>query len=309
MSARVADTVGSILADAAVALRRAGVEEPRRRARQLVAGLLELSSGELVSHPEREIAAVEGERLRRSLARMVGGQPLSRILGWREFWGLRFALSPETLDPRPDSETLVEAVLGRIGDRDAPLAILDLGTGTGCLLLALLSEFPAASGIGIDLSAGAAATARRNAEALGLCHRARFAVGNWASALSGQFDVIVANPPYIARAALADLPSEVGGYDPLAALDGGEDGLAAYRQIAGQMPRLLAAGGIIAAEIGFGQAAAAAEIFAAAGLLIEGIDRDLAEVERCVVAHIGEGVPAIGSARRQKNLGMCRGRV
>jgi release factor glutamine methyltransferase len=301
--------LGSILAEAAAALRAAGIDEPRRRARRLVAGLLEMSQSELVSHPEREIAAGEGERLRRSLARMVRGEPLSRILGWREFWGLRFALSPDTLDPRPDSETLVEAVLARIGERAAPLSVLDLGTGTGCLLLALLSELPAASGIGIDLAKGAAATARRNAEALGLGHRARFAVGRWGSALSGEFDVIVANPPYVARAELACLPPEVVRYDPRSALDGGEDGLAAYRQIAGQMPRLLAAGGIIAAEVGFGQAAAAAEIFAAAGLSIDGIDCDFAEVERCVVARKGEAAQAAASSRGQKNLGMCGGRV
>ncbi len=308
MSVRVTDTLGSILAEAAAALSRAGADEPRRRARRLVAGLLELSPGELVSHPEREIAAAEGVRLRGSLARMARGEPLSRILGWREFWGLRFALSPDTLDPRPESETVVEAVLARIDDRAAPLTILDLGTGTGCLLLALLSEFPAASGIGIDLFAGAAATARRNAEALGLERRARFAVGSWGSAVSGRFNVIIANPPYIARAALAGLPPEVGRYDPQPALDGGEDGLAAYRQIAREMPELLAGDGMIAAEVGFGQAAAAAEIFVAAGLLIDRIERDLAGVERCVVARIGESGRAVASSRGQKNLGMCHGR-
>ena len=237
-----------MLAEAAAVLRMAGIDEPRRRARWLLAGLLELSPSELVSHPEREIEAVEGLRLRRSLARMVRGEPLSRILGWREFWGLDFALSPDTLDPRPESETMVEAVLARIGERAAPLTILDLGTGTGCLLLALLSEFPAASGIGIDLSAGAAATARRNAEALGLGHRARFAVGSWGSALSARFDVIVANPPYIARAALAGLAPEVVRYDPRLALDGGDDGLAAYRQIAAEMPERLAGDGVFAAR-------------------------------------------------------------
>ena len=298
-----------MLAEAAAALRMGGIDEPRRRARRLLAGLLELSPTELLSHLEREIEAVEGERLRGSLARMVRGEPLSRILGWREFWGLRFALSADTLDPRPESETIVEAVLARIGDRGAPLAFLDLGTGTGCLLLALLSEFPAASGIGIDLSEGAAATARRNAEVLGLGHRARFFVGSWGSALSGRFDVIVANPPYIARAALAGLPPEVVRYDPRAALDGGDDGLAAYRRIAAEAPERLAGDGILAVEVGFGQATAAAEIFAAAGLLIDGTERDLAGVERCIVARMGESGRAGPSARSQKNLGMCSGRV
>ena len=170
---------------------------------------------------------------------MLAREPLSRIIGRREFWGLEFLLSADTLDPRPESETVIEAILARLPDRDRAYRFLDLGTGTGCLLLALLSEYPAASGIGIDIAPGAARTARDNAERLGIGGRAQFAVGSWAAALTGRFDAVVANPPYIEHAAIADLPREVRQYDPIRALDGGADGLAAYRAIAADLQRLL----------------------------------------------------------------------
>jgi len=302
----VTDTLGAILAEAAAALSTAGFDEPRRRARRLVAGSLGLSPTELLGHPEHGLKRCEAERLRESLARVVGGEPLSRLLGRREFWGLNFALSADTLDPRPESETLVDAVLARIADRSAPLNVLDLGTGTGCLLLALLSEYRAAIGIGVDIAAGAVLTARCNAAALGLADRARFFVGDWGSALSGRFAAIVANPPYIASGELADLPPEVGRYDPRRALDGGKDGLVAYRWIAADLSALLAPGGVFAVEVGAGRALAAAAIFEDGGLIIDGIERDLAGVERCVAARLGESDRAAAPSGGQKNLGMCR---
>jgi release factor glutamine methyltransferase len=302
----VADTFGSILAEAAAALSAAGFDEPRRRARRLVAASLDLSPTELLSHPERPLERFAVERLRGSVARIVVGEPISRVVGWREFWGLRFALSADTLDPRPESETLVEAVLRRIADRCAPLNVLDLGTGTGCLLLALLSEFPAAIGIGVDIAAGAVMTARENAMVLGLAGRARFVVGDWSSALSGRFTVIVANPPYIASVALAGLAPEVRRYDPRRAVDGGEEGLAAYRRIAKDLPALLANGGIFAGEIGAGQAPPAAAMLKAGGLSIDGIERDLAGIERCIVVRLDESDRGQASSTGQKDLGMCR---
>ena len=180
-------------------------------------------------------------------------------------------------------------MLARLAERTARLDLLDLGTGTGCLLLALLSEFPAAFGIGVDVSAGAAATARGNAAALGLAGRARFLVGEWGAALSARFTAIVANPPYIATPALAALPLEVRRHDPPRALDGGADGLDAYRRIAAGLPALLMPGGLFATEIGAGQAVAVAAILQARGLVIAGIERDLAGIERCVVARLGRG--------------------
>ena len=193
-------SVGAALEHAAFALTEAGIDEPRRRARALLAAALDLSAAEIFAYPERLLTSTQQARVSVMLDRMLAHEPLSRIIGRREFWGLEFRLSADTLDPRPESETIVEAVLARLPERDRPYRFLDLGTGTGCLLLALLSEYPAASGIGIDIAPGAARTARDNAERLGIGGRAQFAVGSWAAALTGRFDAVVANPPYIERA-------------------------------------------------------------------------------------------------------------
>jgi release factor glutamine methyltransferase len=280
----VTETLGSLVAEAAAILARAGFAEPRRRARRLVASALDLAPAELLAHPERMIDEQRIDYVRLALGRTADREPLSRILGRREFWGLEFALSPETLDPRPETETVVEAVLRAGFDGEAPLRFLDLGTGTGCILLALLSEFPAAIGFGLDIASGAAKTARRNAEALGLAERARFLVGNWGVAVSGKFDVVVSNPPYIARPALSDLPREVALYDPRHAVDGGSDGLDAYRSIVPELLRLLKPGGMFACEVGFGQASAVATLLRANGLAIDGCKPDLAGIARCLVA-------------------------
>jgi len=268
-------------------------------ARRLVAASLDLTPAELVGHPERALEERQVSRVRLTLGRLVEREPLSRILRRREFWGLEFALSADTLDPRPETETVVEAVLRRVPDRGAALRFLDLGTGTGCILLALLSEFPAASGYGVDSAAGAAMTARRNAAALGLAARARFFVGDWGTAVSGRFDVIVSNPPYIVSAALAGLPREVALYDPRSALDGGADGLGCYRALAVDLSRLLGPGALFACEVGLGQTPRVAAIFRASGLAVEGCEYDLAGVERCIVAQT-DGRPA------QKFVGMRR---
>jgi release factor glutamine methyltransferase len=280
----VRETLGSLLGEVASTLSRAGFAEPRRAARRLVASTLELTPAELLSHSDQVLDQQQTGRVRLALDRMAKREPLSRILGRREFWGLEFALSADTLDPRPDTETVVEAVLRRVFDRDAPLRFLDLGTGTGCILLALLSEFPAAIGFGVDIAPGAAMIALRNAAALGLGERAHFLVGDYGTAISGRFDVIVSNPPYIASAALADLPPEVALYDPCLALDGGADGLGASRSLVADLARLLEPGGVVAIEVGFNQAPAVAAMLRAGGLAISGCERDLAGIARCVVA-------------------------
>jgi release factor glutamine methyltransferase len=176
--------------------------------------------------------------------------------------------------------------------------LLDLGTGTGCLLLAVLAEFPTASGVGVDIAEGAVRTAIRNAVCLDLADRARFFVGDWATAVSGNFDAILANPPYIAIEALALLPREVACHDPLRALDGGEDGLRSHRAIAEAAPRLLSPGGILATEIGAGQAAAVVTMMKDNGLIVDGIEKDLAGIARCVIArpapHDGHGPKKVG---------------
>jgi release factor glutamine methyltransferase len=280
----VARTTGLAVIEVAAVLVEAGFDEARRRARRLVAAALDLSPAEVLARTDRMITYDEGERVAAMLRRTLAHEPLSRILGIREFWGLEFTLSPETLDPRPETETVVDAVLARLPERARSYRFLDLGTGTGCLLLALLSEYPAATGIGVDLAPGAVVTATGNAKRLGLGTRAAFAVGNWAVGLEGLFDAVVANPPYIASADIAGLPPEVRNYDPPLALDGGTGGLAAYRAIAADLPRLLASGGLFACEIGAGQENAVAGIISAAGLVIDNILRDLAGIPRCVVA-------------------------
>ncbi|MBV9861718.1 MAG: peptide chain release factor N(5)-glutamine methyltransferase [Alphaproteobacteria bacterium] len=276
-------TLGVALAEASRALAEAGFDDPRRQARRLVAAALGLSMTEIFAAPERALDASALDRIAAILERALAREPLSRIVGRREFWGLEFALCSDTLDPRPDSETVVEAVLSRLPDRDRSYRILDLGTGTGCLLLALLSELPCSAGIGVDSAPGAAAAARRNAAALGFAARAHFVVGDWGEGLAGGFDVVVANPPYIATGDLAGLPREVSGFDPVRALDGGPDGIAAYRAIAADLTRLLIPGGVAAVEIGHGQDQAVAALFTQRGIAVDRIVHDLAGVPRCLL--------------------------
>jgi release factor glutamine methyltransferase len=311
---RVTETFGAMLAETTAALFSEGCGEARRRARRLLASALGLGSLELLAHPEREITERQAQHIRWMLQRSIAGEPLSRMVGRREFWGLEFALSAGTLDPRPESEAVVEAVLRRIRQRDTELRLLDLGTGSGCLVLALLSELPEATGVAVDISAGAAATARMNAVALGFASRAHFFVGEWGKALTGRFAVIVANPPYITRRTLAELPSSVRDFDPQLALDGGADGLDAYRKIGAELPRLLTRDGVFATEVGVGQAEAVAGMLEDMRLVIDDIEHDLTGIARCVVGRLSSatatrhrpskktvGQKTVG----QKTVGMC----
>jgi release factor glutamine methyltransferase len=276
-------TIGEAVAACAQRLAMAGITEARREARLLVALALDVNPGLILGYPERPLEDGARARLAALLARRAAREPLSRITGHREFWSLDFALSPDTLDPRPDSETLIETALDLVPDRTARLRLVDFGTGTGCLLLALLSELPNATGIGIDILAGAALTARRNAAALGLGHRAAFMVGRWGDAIIGSAHVILANPPYIPSAEIDGLAPEVTRYDPRRALDGGPDGAVAYRELAGVTRRVLAPDGIALFEVGAGQAPSVSAFMAEAGLRLHSIRRDLAGIERCVV--------------------------
>jgi len=262
------------LAEATARLAAAGVEEPRREARLIIAAALGLTRAELLA-----VESVDEARIEPLLARRVAREPLAYITGRREFWGLEFAVSPATLIPRPDSETLVEAALAAV---PAPGRILDLGTGTGCLLLSLLHERPSAWGVGVDLSPEAAALAAGNARALGLAGRAAFLAGSWADAVAGQFDLVISNPPYIERAAIAGLMPEVGRFEPAAALDGGADGLAAYGAIYAALPRLLAPNGAAVLELGAGQAKSVSDLAAGAGFACV-LRPDLAGIARAAV--------------------------
>ena len=272
-------TVGLALCAATRRLRAAEVEQPRRDARLLLAEALRLPPERLLTSPERTLDDLEAATFESLVARRVSREPVSRILGRREFWGLSFRLSPETLDPRPDSETLVEAALERLSAR-RPSRLLDLGTGSGCLLLALLSERPESWGIGVDLSPAALATARTNALDLGLSRRAAFAVMDWTAAVVGPFDAILCNPPYVEEG--AGLAPEVAVYDPPDALYAGSDGLVAYRQLVPGLPALLAPEGWALLELGAGQAAAVSALGRAAGFSKIEIKADLSGTPRCL---------------------------
>ena len=260
----------------------AGVDDAAGDARLLATHALGIDRIGLHVDRDRRLTAAELAELERLGRRRATREPVSRILGHREFWSLDFALSPATLDPRPDSETLVQAALDRVGDRDRALTLLDLGTGSGCLLIALLTELPNARGIGIDVSVDAAATARRNAARLGVADRAGFLVGDWAAALGASFDLVVSNPPYIAEPEVAGLAPEVARFDPRAALIAGPDGLQAYRALAPALPALLNPDGWTVLEVGAGQASAVASLLAEAGLADLAAIRDLGGVKRCI---------------------------
>lgn len=277
-------TLAALLRDAARRLAAAGLENPAMEARGLAAGVLGMSREAMLAHPE----AAPPRRARRefdeALRRRVCGEPLARITGEKEFWSLPFLLAPETLIPRPDSETVVEAALGLTPDREGAHAVLDLGTGCGCLLLALLAELPAARGLGVDCSPGAVAVAAANAERLGLSARARFRLGDWDAGPGGPFDIIVSNPPYLAERDRESLAPEVREHEPPRALFAGADGLDAYRSLAPALWRLLAPGGIAVVEVGAGQAAAVAGCLSGAGLAVGAPYPDLAGHPRALPA-------------------------
>ncbi len=260
-------------------LARAGLDQPRREARLLAAHLLGVSPGTLLA-PDVQLDSVAFEAL---VARRAGREPLAYITGRQGFWTLTLDVSPDTLIPRADSETLIEAALAALPGRRQVRRVLDLGTGTGCLLLAALSEYTDAFGVGVDLSPAASDLARRNAGASGLASRAAFLAGDWAAALSASFDLILANPPYIDSPAIAGLMPEVGGYESHRALDGGADGLRAYAALMPQLAQRLAPGGVGVLELGAGQEQAVADLAAQAGLSHVATRPDLAGTPRALV--------------------------
>lgn len=280
-------SVTEVLHFVAQAFRPAGIEEPETDARVLVGYALRLDRGKLIAQSDRLLEAREIDAISALAARRLKREPVSRILGKKEFWSLGLTITPDVLVPRPETETIVEVALDFIvrgGLRMEKLRILDIGTGSGALLLALLRELPNATGTGTDTSKAAMQVARDNAASLGSGPRCGFVLCNVASGVQGQFDLIVSNPPYIARAEIASLPPEVRDYDPIMALDGGDDGLAAYRAIAADAKRLLAPGGRLIVEFGKGQEAAVRELLAQAGLTVGRARKDLAGIPRVLGA-------------------------
>ena len=283
-----ARTADGLIRAARARLADAGVESPRRDARLLLAAALDVEEAALLADPDRPVPAPAAARFEAFVDWRRARMPVSRILGEREFWSLGFTIGPDVLDPRPDSETLVAAALDHVDSTGAGRAgawrVLDLGTGSGCLLLALLSELPRATGVGLERDPGAVALARANAVRHGLDGRAEMRARTWAELAGERFDLIVVNPPYIRTDEIATLSPEVARYDPVGALDGGLDGLDAYRDLAPMLAGWLAPAGRAFLEVGHDQAAEVQALLRAAGLhRLSGVC-DLAGAQRCVRA-------------------------
>jgi release factor glutamine methyltransferase len=271
-------------------LTAAGIDNARFEARLLLARASGLSVEQLIARGLDESPVDVATTLRSLTARRVKREPMAYILGEREFWGLPFKVTPDVLVPRPDSETMIEAALALLPDRARPWRLLDLGTGSGCLLLTLLREFPNASGVGLDASPRALDVARANAQDLSVADRATLIAGDWrepgwTAALPGApFDLVVSNPPYIEAAAIDGLMPEVARFEPRLALDGGPDGLAAYRRIVADGPEIVTRGGFLAVEGGEGQASDIVDIFSASGFVPLAPWKDLGGIERVIAA-------------------------
>ncbi len=277
-------TRAEALARLADTFERAGLEEPKREARLALRGALGVSAASLIAEPHEALDVAAVARLAHVAERRAAGEPLSKIIGRREFWGLDLFVSADVLDPRPETETLVEAALKVLGARRrGTLRILDLGVGSGAILCALLSECPAAAGLGVDASPAAVAVARLNLESCGLASRAEIRLGSWTEGVEGPFDLIVSNPPYIPSADIEGLEREVRDFDPRLALDGGADGLDAYRAILPAAAALLAPGGRLIVEVGAGQGGDVLGLAARLGFVHAETRRDLAGIERVVV--------------------------
>ena len=268
------------------ALGDAGVSDPATDARVLLLGLFDLSPTALLVQGDRAISEAEFARVADALERRRQHEPVHRILGQRDFYGLTLALSPDTLEPRPDTEILVDRLLPfvrRVAEAKGNVRILDLGTGTGAILLALLSECPQATGVGVDAAAGALRTAQANAEANGLATRFTAVESDWFSAVHGRFDIIVSNPPYIRTDVVAGLDREVRDFDPALALDGGPDGLEAYRRIATAASDYIEPDGLIGVEIGYDQRQSVSDLFEREGFRLIEATRDYGGNDRVLV--------------------------
>jgi len=281
-------TLNQAFVGGAAVLREAGIATPELDARLLLCHAAGLSHEAYVAGAGGPVQPATLARFGTAIDRRLKREPVARITGTREFYGRGFTIAPPALDPRPDTETLIEAALAlveRRGWRDQTLSLLDLGTGTGCILVTLLAELPRAQGLGTDLSPSALALAAANAVRLGVGSRAAFMAADWLDGIAGKFDLVLSNPPYLASGEISGLAPEVAAYDPMLALDGGPDGLDAYRRIAAGAPAVLAEGGRLLVEIGAGQAAQVSDIFRAAGLKLDpsqAISRDLAGRPRVV---------------------------
>lgn len=283
---REGDTLGAILRETRAELQKSGMAEAAEDARILVQELTGTSRTQQIASPDLPIGPEQRAAVAEAVRRRIGGEPVHRILGHREFYGLDMLLSPETLEPRPDTEILVDRVVPRllkIAAAAGECRVLDLGTGTGAIALALLSQVPQASAVGVDTAAGAIETANLNARRNGLSERFEGIVSNWFSKVTGKFHAIVSNPPYIDTSEMDSLPRDVRLFDPEQALHGGPDGLDAYRAIAGRVAEYLEPGGIVAVEIGYRQRTSVVEILGTGGFELIESASDLGGRDRVLI--------------------------
>ncbi len=277
-------TVSRVLHEAVVSLESVGIASARLDASLLLAHVLHCTRENMITLADKPLTNNDINSFQTLIKRRVLHEPIAYITGKKEFWSLDFYVTRDTLIPRPDSETLVEAALKRVKNRAGNTTILDIGTGTGCLLIALLKELPKASGVGLDINERALQVAMKNALTHNVDERATFLKSHWCDALNGTFDLIISNPPYIAENDRATLMRDVVDYEPEAALFAGADGLDAYRVLASKMPHFLVSGGMLVWEVGEGQAADVIHLLQAQGLVTEQPERDFTGIARCVIA-------------------------
>ncbi|MCC3303185.1 peptide chain release factor N(5)-glutamine methyltransferase [Sneathiella sp. HT1-7] len=276
----------SAVLEAGEILRQSDVSDAKRDAALLLANVLGEEVTYLYREPDRVLTDEEHKKFNSLITRRAAREPLSHLTGHREFWSLDFLVNKDVLDPRPDSETLIEAVLSSQNQEFNPRRVLDLGTGSGCLLLTILSEIPSATGVGIDCSDAALAVARKNASRLGLELRTEFHRGSWDIDLGEKFDLVISNPPYIPTRDMAGLQPEVRDFEPHLALDGGVDGLGSYRDILSNIRTLLRPNGQLVFEVGIEQAQQVGQMMQNSGLSLPQFHRDIAAIERCVSAFL-----------------------
>lgn len=281
----MSETLVSLWTDVRKRLEAAGVDTPVLDARLLLEAGAGVSRLDIVTDPRRPVDEAQAQAVRALTARREAREPVSHIVGRKHFWTLDFAVDANVLTPRPETEFVVEAGLQELLPADAPFRILDLGAGSGAIILTLLKERANARGVAVDISAAALDVVRANAEQLGVADRLELSQADWAAGIEGRFDLVVSNPPYIPTAEIESLAPEVARYEPRLALDGGADGLSAYRIISSALPRLLKPGGAFALEVGLGQAESVVALVEAAGLSTAEPRRDLAGIPRVVVGH------------------------
>ena len=268
-------------------LKKNNIQSPRLEARLLVSSATELSVSAIISSPEYSVDTIENQKITDVISRRCSGEPLAYILGQKEFWSLVFEVDNSTLIPRPETETLIEGVLSKCHSSNNSFCILDLGTGTGCILAALLKEFKNSIGVGLDKSLLACKIAQQNLSNLGLANRCSVLVDNWGASLTGAYQIISCNPPYISTPDISNIDQEIREFEPTLAIDGGSDGLECYRSIAPTISNLLCPNeGIAALEIGHNQAKAVSKILSSNNLEVIDLKRDLAGLDRCLLATV-----------------------